>query len=67
MAAFILRRRKEMSSIDLRLPKIEEYKHAVTFTDKEKARYEASEKQAKGQLAKYNNQGSAGSPKAKAF
>jgi SWI/SNF-related matrix-associated actin-dependent regulator of chromatin subfamily A3 len=67
MAAFTLRRRKEMSFIDLRLPKIEECKHAVTFTDKEKARYEAFEKQAKGQLAKYNNQGSAGSQKAKAF
>lgn len=67
MAAFTLRRRKEMSFIDLRLPKIEEYKHAVTFTDKEKARYEAFEKQAKGQLAKYNNQGSAGGQKAKAF
>jgi SWI/SNF-related matrix-associated actin-dependent regulator of chromatin subfamily A3 len=67
MAAFTLRCRKEMSFIDLSLPKIEEYKHAVTFTDKEKARYEAFEKQAKGQLAKYNNQGSAGSQKAKAF
>lgn len=67
MAAFTLRRRKEMSFIDLKLPKIEEYKHAVTFTDKEKSRYDAFEKQAKGQLAKYNNQGSAGSQKAKAF
>jgi SWI/SNF-related matrix-associated actin-dependent regulator of chromatin subfamily A3 len=67
MAAFTLRCRKEMSFIDLSLPKVEEYKHAVTFTDKEKARYEAFEKQAKGQLAKYNNQGSAGSQKAKVF
>lgn len=67
MAAFTLRRRKEMSFVDLRLPAIEEYKHAVTFTDKEKSRYEAFEKQAKGQLAKYNNQGAGGNQKSKAF
>jgi SWI/SNF-related matrix-associated actin-dependent regulator of chromatin subfamily A3 len=67
MAAFTLRRRKEMPFIDLRLPAIEEYKHAVTFTDKEKSRYEAFEKQAKGQLAKYNNQGVGGNQKSKAF
>jgi len=67
MAAFTLRRRKEMAFIDLKLPKIEEYKYAVTFTDEEKSRYDAFEKQAKGQLAKFANQGSAGSQKAKAF
>jgi SWI/SNF-related matrix-associated actin-dependent regulator of chromatin subfamily A3 len=67
MAAFTLRRRKEMPFIDLRLPAIEEYKHAVTFTDKEKSRYEAFEKQAKGQLAKYNNQDAGGNQKSKAF
>lgn len=67
MAAFTLRRRKEMSFIDLKLPSIDEYKHAVTFTEKEKSRYEAFEKQAKGQLAKYNNQGSGGNQKSKAF
>lgn len=67
MAAFTLRRRKEMSIIDLRLSSIEEYKHGITFTDKEKARYEAFEKQAKGQLAKYNTQDRTGNKKAKAF
>jgi len=67
MAAFTLRRRKEMSFIDLKLPKIEEYKHAVTFTDKEKSRYEAFEKQAKGQLAKFANPGPGGTQKAKTF
>lgn len=67
MSAFTLRRRKEMSFIDLKLPAIEEYKHAVTFTDKEKARYEAFEKQAKGQLAKYNNQAEGENQKSKAF
>jgi SWI/SNF-related matrix-associated actin-dependent regulator of chromatin subfamily A3 len=67
MAAFTLRRRKEMPFIDLKLPAIEEYKHAVVFTDKEKSRYEAFEKQAKGQLAKYNNQGAGGNQKSKAF
>ena len=67
MAAFTLRRKKEMPFIDLRLPAIEEYKHAVTFTDKEKARYEAFEKQAKGQLAKYNNQNAGGNQKSRAF
>jgi SWI/SNF-related matrix-associated actin-dependent regulator of chromatin subfamily A3 len=67
MAALTLRRRKEMPFIDLKLPAIEEYKHAVTFTDKEKSRYEAFEKQAKGQLAKYNNQDAGGNQKSKAF
>ncbi|KAM0723526.1 hypothetical protein Q7P37_000513 [Cladosporium fusiforme] len=67
MAAFTLRRRKEMPFIDLKLPSIEEYKHAISFTDKEKARYEAFEMQAKGQLAKYNNQGSGGNKKSKAL
>jgi SWI/SNF-related matrix-associated actin-dependent regulator of chromatin subfamily A3 len=67
MAASTLRRRKEMSFIDLKLPKIEEYKHTVTFTDKEKLRYEAFEKQAKGQLAKFANPGPGGTQKAKAF
>lgn len=56
-----------MSFIDLRLPAIEEDKHAVTSTDKEKARYKAFEKQVKGQLAKYNNQGIGGNQKSKAF
>lgn len=67
MAAFTLRRRKEMSFIDLKLPSIEEYKHMITFTAKEKARYEAFEKQAKGQLFKYQKQSSNGVRKNKAF
>lgn len=35
MAAFTLRRRKDMAFIDLRLPKLDEYVHRVEFTSKE--------------------------------
>jgi SWI/SNF-related matrix-associated actin-dependent regulator of chromatin subfamily A3 len=67
MAVITLRHRKEISFIDLRYPKIEKCNHTVVFTEKEKTRYEAFKKQAKGQLAEYNTQGSAGNQKAKAF
>ncbi|TKA27402.1 hypothetical protein B0A50_05014 [Salinomyces thailandicus] len=48
MTAFTLRRRKEMAFIDLRLPKLEEFVHRVTFTDKERERYDALRAEAKG-------------------
>ncbi len=53
MTAFTLRRRKEMKFIDLRLPELSEYKRLVNFTPREKERYDALEKEAQGQLKKY--------------
>lgn len=50
MKAFTLRRRKDMAFIDLKLPPLEEFVHRVDFTEKERERYEALEKQAKGVL-----------------
>ena len=50
MAAFTLRRKKEMAFIDLKLPKLEEYLHRVEFTDKERERYVALADEAKGRL-----------------
>ncbi|KAK5136804.1 hypothetical protein LTR08_002100 [Meristemomyces frigidus] len=50
MNAFTLRRRKEMAFIDLRLPKLDEYVHRIDFTEKEKERYVALAKEAKGVL-----------------
>ncbi|EMC99677.1 hypothetical protein BAUCODRAFT_101663 [Baudoinia panamericana UAMH 10762] len=50
MAAFTLRRHKEMAFIDLRLPKLDEYMHPIQFTDKEKQRYEALVTEARGLL-----------------
>jgi len=67
MAAFTLRRKKEMPFIDLKLPSLEEFKHTVTFTEKEQTRYDAFEHQAKGKLAQYENNRSSGSNRAQAF
>lgn len=53
MAAFTLRRRKEMKFIDLRLPELSEFVHRVEFTKKERERYEVLEAEAKGLLKDY--------------
>nr|POF04824.1 isoform 2 of helicase-like transcription factor [Quercus suber] len=50
MAAFTLRRRKEMKFIDLRLPKLDEFVHTIEFTKKERERYEALHDEAKGRM-----------------
>jgi len=55
MAAFTLRRRKEMAFVDLRLPKLDEYIQRIKFTDKERERYEALAAEARGQLQNYKN------------
>ncbi|KAK4506659.1 hypothetical protein PRZ48_000391 [Zasmidium cellare] len=59
MKSFTLRRRKEMAFIDLKLPPLEEFVHRVDFTDKERERYEALEKQAKGVLNTFETKGTA--------
>ncbi|KAK4580026.1 hypothetical protein LTR86_000228 [Recurvomyces mirabilis] len=48
MKAFTLRRRKDMTFIDLRLPQLEEFMHPVQFTPKERERYRALETEAQG-------------------
>ncbi len=55
MAAFTLRRRKEMKYIDLRLPKLDEYVHSVDFTTRERERYDALAAEAQGLLRTYEN------------
>nr|OQO26347.1 hypothetical protein B0A51_06434 [Rachicladosporium sp. CCFEE 5018] len=53
MIAFTLRRKKEMDFINLDLPPLEEYKHMVDLTAKERERYEAFTKEAQGMLQKF--------------
>lgn len=53
MTALTLRRRKEMSFVDLRLPKLDEYIHRIDFTQKERERYDALYMEAQGLLTRY--------------
>ncbi len=43
MGTFCLRRKKDMSFIDLRLPELSEYVHRINFQPHEKEKYEALE------------------------
>lgn len=58
MAAFTLRRKKDMSFVDLKLPSLEEYVHRIPFTDKEQERYDALNAEANGLLKKYEKSAS---------
>ena len=53
MAAFTLRRRKDMDFVDLRLPSLDEYVHRIPFGKKERERYDALDLEAKGLLTTY--------------
>ncbi|KAF9730692.1 hypothetical protein PMIN04_001697 [Paraphaeosphaeria minitans] len=53
MAGICLRRKKEMSFIDLRLPELAEYVHKITLLPHEQEKYDAFEAQAKGTLDLY--------------
>lgn len=53
MAGICLRRKKEMSFIDLRLPELAEYVHKITLLPHEQEKYDAFEAQAKGTLELY--------------
>ncbi|KAH7072928.1 SNF2 family N-terminal domain-containing protein [Paraphoma chrysanthemicola] len=53
MAGICLRRKKEMSFIDLRLPDLSEYVHKITLHPHEQEKYDALEAQAKGTLDIY--------------
>jgi SWI/SNF-related matrix-associated actin-dependent regulator of chromatin subfamily A3 len=53
MASICLRRKKEMSFIDLRLPELSEYVHKIKLHAHEQEKYDALEAQAKGTLDIY--------------
>jgi SWI/SNF-related matrix-associated actin-dependent regulator of chromatin subfamily A3 len=48
-----LRRKKDMKFIDLKLPELTEYIHKIDLLPHEKEKYEALEKEAKGELETY--------------
>ncbi|KAI4278901.1 MAG: hypothetical protein L6R35_006073, partial [Caloplaca aegaea] len=50
MGTICLRRKKEMSFVDLRLPELTEYVHRVEFLPHEREKYEALQAEAKGLL-----------------
>ncbi|KAL8802408.1 MAG: hypothetical protein Q9182_003831 [Xanthomendoza sp. 2 TL-2023] len=50
MGTICLRRKKEMSFVDLRLPELSEYIHRVEFLPHEREKYEALQAEAKGLL-----------------
>jgi SWI/SNF-related matrix-associated actin-dependent regulator of chromatin subfamily A3 len=55
MSGICLRRKKEMSFIDLRLPDLSEYVHKIKLHAHEQEKYDALEAQAKGTLDIYRN------------
>jgi SWI/SNF-related matrix-associated actin-dependent regulator of chromatin subfamily A3 len=55
MSGICLRRKKEMSFIDLRLPDLTEYVHKIKLHPHEQEKYDALEAQAKGTLDMYRN------------
>lgn len=55
MGGICLRRKKEMSFIDLRLPELSEYVHKFKLYPHEQEKYDALEAQAKGTLDTYKN------------
>ncbi|KAF2645809.1 hypothetical protein P280DRAFT_417930 [Massarina eburnea CBS 473.64] len=55
MGGICLRRKKEMSFIDLRLPELTEYVHKVNLLPHEQEKYDALDAQAKGTLDLYRN------------
>lgn len=66
MGSICLRRRKDMSFIDLRLPELSEYVHRIKFLPHEQEKYDALEAQAKGTLDRYR-QNLSGRDAAKAY
>ncbi|KAG9196613.1 SWI/SNF-related matrix-associated actin-dependent regulator of chromatin subfamily A3 [Alternaria panax] len=55
MSSVCLRRKKEMSFIDLRLPDLSEYVHKIKLHPHEQEKYDALEAQAKGTLDVYRH------------
>ena len=57
MNSICLRRKKEMTFVDLRLPALSEYVHRVTFQPHEQEKYDALAHKAKGTLDQYKTRG----------
>ena len=53
MGTFCLRRKKEMSFVDLKLPPLTEYVHRIKFLPHEREKYYALQMEAKGLLKQY--------------
>ncbi|KAL6717893.1 hypothetical protein ACLMJK_003978 [Lecanora helva] len=64
MATICLRRKKEMKFVDLRLPELSEYKHAIDFLPHEREKYEALQAEAKGLLSTVQHRQNQGNQKA---
>ncbi|KAF4556886.1 SNF2 family N-terminal domain-containing protein 8 [Elsinoe fawcettii] len=60
MGTICLRRRKDMSFIDLKLPSLTEYVHHVELTSHEQKKYDALQVEARGMLSSYNQASSSG-------
>ena len=63
MGTLCLRRRKEMSFIDLRLPELFEYVNRIKFLPQEKEKYDALQVEAKGLLQTYQKRTGQGNGK----
>ncbi|KAG8626205.1 hypothetical protein KVT40_006606 [Elsinoe batatas] len=63
MGTICLRRRKDMSFIDLKLPTLTEYVHHVEFTSHEQEKYDALQEEARGMLSTYNRASQSGNPR----
>ena len=63
MNTLCLRRKKEMSFVNLRLPKIEEYVNKISFEPHEKEKYQALEAEAKGLFKKFQKRHGVGTEK----
>ena len=64
MGTLCLRRKKEMSFIDLRLPELTEYVNRIAFLPHEKEKYEALQAEAQGLLRTYQTRHNQGQTKA---
>ena len=64
MSTLCLRRRKEMTFVDLNLPELNEYVHRIKFLDDERKRYDALQQEAKGMLKTFQAKQSRGDKKA---
>lgn len=55
MEAMVLRRKKDMSFVDLKLPEKTEYIHRIDFREDEQEKYDALQAEAKGILHRYQD------------
>lgn len=60
MGTICLRRRKDMSFVDLKLPGLTEYVHHIELSTHEQKKYDALQDEARGMLSTYNKASNAG-------